>query len=147
MTSKQENEIMTGLISLGLVTNDMSRAKGFWTPPPLYENLIKLMQQNNAANDFSPEDFKLLESRFDRNDGEALMLMVSELAEALEAFRNDPDKPSEHIPEFSAVEEELADVIIRVCEFARGRNLGLASAVLAKIKFNESRPHKHGKNF
>lgn len=75
-----------------------------------------------------------------------LMLMVSELGEACEAQRKNIEK-SEHIPEFTGEEEELADVIIRIFDYAGQYKLRLADAILTKIEYNESRPYKHGKNF
>jgi NTP pyrophosphatase (non-canonical NTP hydrolase) len=78
----------------------------------------------------------------DRNDGELIALMHSELSECLEALRKPGD--SEHIPDFTGVEEELADVIIRIMDFAGARKLMVAAAILAKIEFNKSRPVKHG---
>lgn len=78
----------------------------------------------------------------DRNDGEMLALMHSELSEGLEALRK--DLQSDHIPEFKGIEEELADVIIRIMDFAFARKLHLSEAILAKIAFNATRPHRHG---
>lgn len=78
----------------------------------------------------------------ERNDGELIALMHSELSECLEAMRK-PDK-SKHIPDFTGVEEELADVVIRIMDFAGARKLMVAAAILAKIEFNKNRPVKHG---
>lgn len=78
------------------------------------------------------------------NEGERIALMHSELSEALEAIRKDPDKPSEHIPCFTGLEEELADVVIRIMDFAQHKNLQVAQAILAKAAYNRTRPHKHG---
>jgi len=51
------------------------------------------------------------------NFGEAIALIHSELSEALEADRNHIEV-SEHIPEFTGIEEEIADVIIRCLDLA-----------------------------
>jgi NTP pyrophosphatase (non-canonical NTP hydrolase) len=81
-----------------------------------------------------------------RNDSELLMLMVTELGEACEALRHG-NPPSEHIPEFSAVEEELADCMIRIADMAEMRGYKLEEALEAKLLFNKSRPYKHNKEF
>jgi NTP pyrophosphatase (non-canonical NTP hydrolase) len=52
--------------------------------------------------------------------------------------------PDDHIPEFSGVEAELADVVIRIMDYAFARGLNIAGAIEAKAKYNESREMKHG---
>jgi NTP pyrophosphatase (non-canonical NTP hydrolase) len=81
-----------------------------------------------------------------RNTGEAIALIHSELSEMLEACRK-PGQSSEHIEGFQAAEEEAADVLIRLLDLSRGMQLDLGRAVMAKLKFNLSRPAKHGKAF
>lgn len=51
-----------------------------------------------------------------RNIMEMLMLMVTELAEAAEGWRK--DLQDDHLPEFSSVEVEFADVLIRMVDTA-----------------------------
>jgi len=67
----------------------------------------------------------------------------SELSEALEAYRG--GNPVSHkIPDFSAAEEELADAVIRIMIHGGARGYRLAEAIIAKIRFNSTRPCKHG---
>lgn len=78
----------------------------------------------------------------ERNVGECIALMHSELSEALEAARK--DLQSDHIPEFTMLEEELADVLVRVFDFAGAARLRLGEAFLVKLNYNATREdHKH----
>lgn len=79
------------------------------------------------------------------NTGEKIALMHSELSEALEADRK--DLISDHIPEFTGVEEELADCLIRILDFAGHYELRLADAFSAKLQYNLTRPYRHGKGY
>ena len=78
-----------------------------------------------------------------RSDGELIALMHSELSEALEGARHG-NPPSEHIPEYSAIEEELADVIIRIMDYAVAKNYNVGKAIVEKMQFNSTRKFKHG---
>jgi NTP pyrophosphatase (non-canonical NTP hydrolase) len=79
----------------------------------------------------------------DRNNGEALALIHSEVSEALEALRigNPPD---DKIPSFSGAEAELADVIIRIMDLSAARGWDIAGAILAKTEMNKGREKMHG---
>ncbi len=77
------------------------------------------------------------------NPSEKILLMHTELSEAVEALRHG-DPPSEHIPNFSGLEEEFADTIIRIMHYGHAKHLRIAEAILAKIDFNNDRPYKHG---
>ncbi len=72
-----------------------------------------------------------------------IALMHSELSEALESLR-EGDPPSDHIPEYTGMEEEFADVIIRIMHVADLMNLRVSKALIAKLEFNKGRDHKHG---
>jgi len=72
------------------------------------------------------------------------MLIVTELAELTEAVRARVPAESEHIPEFTSEEEELADAVIRCLDYAAFRRLRLGQAVVAKLAFNATRGHRHG---
>jgi NTP pyrophosphatase (non-canonical NTP hydrolase) len=82
----------------------------------------------------------------ERNNGEMIALIHAELSESLEAMRKG-NPPDSKLPEFSSVEVELADTIIRILDMAANRKWRLAEALVAKHRFNRTRTHKHGKQF
>lgn len=73
----------------------------------------------------------------ERNKGEMLMLMVSELAEAMEAERK--DLMDDKLPHRRGVEVELADCVIRIADYCGRYNLDLGGAILEKIEYNRKR--------
>lgn len=75
--------------------------------------------------------------------GLKLMLIVSELGEALESLRKG-NGPDNHIPAFTGMEAELADATIRMMNLASDEDYRLADAIVAKTDYNEKRPYKHG---
>ena len=90
----------------------------------------------------------------DRQDGKGLLswqigwgygkvLVVSELSEGLEWLRKGNLK-SDHILDFLGIEEELADVIIRIMNMGKSKGWKIAEAVIEKLKYNENRLYKHG---
>ena len=76
-------------------------------------------------------------------DGTKLALIHAEVSEALEAIR-DGDPPDKHLPQLGSVVVEMADVVIRVMDFCQRHNYPLGRAILEKMKYNLTRPNKHG---
>lgn len=74
-----------------------------------------------------------------------LVLMHSELTEALEAVRKDgPQTPSDKLEGYTGLEEELADVVIRILDASAQHDLDLPGAILAKLRYNAGRDFRHG---
>jgi hypothetical protein len=72
-----------------------------------------------------------------RNVGEVIALMHSELSEALEAYRR--DAMDDKLPHRLGIEVEFADCIIRIMDTAAALGLDVAGAVVEKNRFNKER--------
>lgn len=112
----------------------------------------------------------------ERNIGESLMLVVTELSEGLEAHRagrhadlmafedNLPDvEPFEVITEVGTYteyfkksfkdnikdtfEDELADSVIRLLDLCGGFGIDIQTHVDLKLQYNRTRPRLHGKKY
>ncbi len=71
-------------------------------------------------------------------------LIHSEVSELLEADRHG-NPPSDHLPQFSAAAEEMADILIRVLDMAASTGVDfIGEVVAAKLAYNRNRPPKHG---
>jgi NTP pyrophosphatase (non-canonical NTP hydrolase) len=103
----------------------------------LFNEFMEACHQNSVDHGFWEEK---------RNKGEMIALMHSELSELLESVRK-PKLEGHLSPEFSLEEEELADELIRVFDYAAGFKLNLFGALMAKFEYNRGRPYKHGKEF
>lgn len=71
------------------------------------------------------------------NFSNKLMLIVSEISEAMEGDRK--DCPDDKLPHRDMREVELADALIRILDTAGGYNMDLGGAVEEKMAFNASR--------
>ncbi|SRR5258708_2957073 len=88
-----------------------------------------------------------------RNKGELIALMHSELSEALEGMRK--NSMDDKIPYRLQEEVELADLLIRLFDYAGGFGLDLNGAFEDKMEYNanradhklENRAKKDGKKF
>lgn len=73
----------------------------------------------------------------ERNDGEMIALMHSELSEALEGVRK--NLQDDKLPYRKMVEVEMADCIIRILDYCAGRGLDVGGALVEKCAFNRVR--------
>lgn len=103
----------------------------------------------------------------DRNIGEMLALIHSEVSEALEADRAacklcrlDPVQmgyifncnSSPFIEKYNSLVkgsfgEEMADIIIRVLDLCAYKNINIENHIKAKMRYNSLREYKHGKKY
>jgi NTP pyrophosphatase (non-canonical NTP hydrolase) len=117
-----------------------------------FDKLAKIIHEDNVAKGFWPEGGRrtngpgmVSERPGERNVGEALMLVVTELAEGMEGFRK--KRNDDHLPQFISLEVEIADAIIRLMDLSYGMKLRVGEALAQKLMYNRTRPHKHGKSF
>lgn len=125
--------------------------------------VMKTIRQDNADRGFdakvTPEDPKMF--------SEKMLLVVSEVSEALEEYRNGRvvdflyfmnklgfehqdearfrEAPTLNKPE--GIPVELADAVIRIFDFAEANGIDLEKAIELKLEYNRSRPYKHGRKF
>lgn len=79
--------------------------------------------------------------------GTKLMLIVTEVSEAMECVRDDDlvmryDEEKHGKPE--GLPSELADIVIRVADLAGALGIDLEDAIKVKMAFNKRRRHRHG---
>lgn len=77
-----------------------------------------------------------------------ISLMHEELSELLGALRSgNPTEPCKKVPTINVMEEEAADLLIRLVDFCGEADIRLGVATLLKMDYNAGRPHMHGKKF
>lgn len=72
-----------------------------------------------------------------REIGTCLMLIVSEIAEAMEGDRK--SLMDDHLPNRKMLEVELADAVIRIMDLAGREGLDLGGAIMEKLEYNKQR--------
>lgn len=80
----------------------------------------------------------------DRNFGEVIALMHSELSEALEAERK--GLSDDKLPDREGQEVEFADTFVRIADTAQYRGWDVAGATIAKMRFNRIRADHRPEN-
>lgn len=87
------------------------------------------------------------------NKGERMMLMVSEISEAMEGVRK--NLMDDHLPHMTMESVEMADLLIRVFDYCGWREIDILRAVEEKLEYNyyrsdhkpENRNTENGKQF
>jgi len=72
-----------------------------------------------------------------RNAGELIALIHSELSEALEGVRK--NLMDDKLPHRKMEEVEMADALIRILDYCAGRGLDIGAAYVEKMAYNASR--------
>lgn len=98
--------------------------------------LNEYAQQVHAANQKWWHDLET-GAKLERNKGEMIALMHSELSEALEGIRK--NTMDDKLPHRKSEEVELVDCIIRILDYAAGFGLDLDGAYREKMAFNATR--------
>ena len=124
----------------------------------MINELAKQVHQNAKDKGFFDKE---------KNIGEMLCLIHSEVSEALEADRKDmyadlPENTLDVLVDFfnketfqseyedlvkGTFEEEMADIVIRVMDLCAFKGINLEKHIKAKMRYNSLREYKHGKKY
>ena len=120
----------------------------------MINELAKQVHQNAKDHGFFDKE---------KNIGEMLCLIHSEVSEALEADRKDNYCGTINGPVYGGdndgfghyfeekikhtFEDEMADIVIRVMDLCAFKNIDLEAHIKAKMRYNSLREYKHGKKY
>lgn len=132
-------------------------SKGFW------EDRISIPKKMRESSLFTEDEVIFVEKAI---RSQMLMLIVSELSEAMEADRVDGEPPitdqtrravekaqgSDFKDAFetrikNSFNDELADAVIRLLDVSFGSGIDLEWHIAQKIRYNKMRPRMHGKKY
>lgn len=116
-------------------------------PPQLNLSSVEISENNREKGFHAGWD----------NVPEKLMLVVTELAEAMEAYRKQPVDNwigygvggtfvRSSLDAYDNFVEEIADTFIRLMDLVGALGLDIDQAIVNKVEFNKTRPFKHGKS-
>ena len=132
-------------------TYETAKQKGWWDVDDINEEAVGIAYRHVLLSSELEEartGKTLIPPGWGRGDAtereqyiaQKVALVHSELSEGLV----DLEKPSAKLPGFTAMEEEMADAIIRMMDMSEHFDWDLAGAILAKMKYNQGRPKMHG---
>lgn len=111
--------------------------KGFW------EDRLGIPKKMIDSGLFTYSEVKAVEKAF---RGQQLMLIVSELSEALEADRK--DLKDDKLTQYDGFDVELVDAQIRIMDYMGSKHgVDYDKILEEKLEFNSKRPYKHGKQY
>jgi hypothetical protein len=120
-----EMKYPVGLQDMVVAAHANAVEKGFYSD-------VALVNELHTKGVITADEYDMLQARLDASRN---ALVVSEVSEALEAIRKGDDENEA---------EELADAIIRICDYAGYKGIDLEEEVVVKMNRNAKRPRMHG---
>lgn len=117
--STNSNRIITAADTLSFSCHKVAFLSGWWTD----------LQTGKAK---------------ERNVGELLMLIVSEVAEAMEGHRK--GMPDDHLPHHPMFHVELADALIRIFDLCGAHGIPVGQIIAEKLAYNAQRSDHRPEN-
>jgi len=143
MSEVTDTEVTLTVDTRAAAVNDLSDVIGKWAEDKGFREdyddadyLEYVVKHLNLKGLVAENLLRIAESHRRLTNVSKLMLMVSELSEALEGMRDGGN-----------YDEELADVVIRVFENAQKNGIPIGDVILKKMRINEEREFRHGRKF